>query len=437
MHDPYDELPYRASPIEWSAPERLALTSLLHGGPRIDPSAPYRVLELGCADGANLLPMAWFRRHAQFVGVDGARTQIELATARAAALGLSNLAYVHATFETAGAQLDGQFDFILVHGVFSWIPLAVRDALLELCARRLRPGGLFYLNYNAKPGWNVRGMVRDFVLAQTAAVSGGLRARAEAARAVCQRLVSEMGGEEHAYRRLLIGELRLVCDGDLSYVAHEYLAPDNFAYWRSELDALVAGHGFAVVAEADFDQPWARMDETFVGWLRGEGIVGRSIEDTVDLLLYRQLCSPILTTAPLVRREADAAELSRLTVASPLAPTTGPVDVLPVVFDHPSGAEVTVGDAEVRDALLRLGPLWPRGLRVGEAFGRVDAVVDDLRLLQRNGLAALRLVEPPEPGPEVQALHRLEAEHGGYRTTAYHVREAVDPQPEPAPTREG
>jgi SAM-dependent methyltransferase len=425
MRNPYDELPYRACPIEHTAPERLALASLLHGGPRLDLDAGYRVLELGCADGANLLPMAWFRRHAAFVGVDGAGTQIERAKAHAEALGLQNLAFVHASFEAADACLDGQFDLILVHGVLSWIPLAVRDTLLALCARRLRPGGLFYLNYNAKPGWNVRGMVRELVLAQTAAIAG-LRARAEAARDVCRRLVEALGGEEHAYRRLMLDELVLVRDGDLSYVAHEYLAPDNHAYWRSELHALLAGHGLAYVADADFAEPWARMDDTFVGWLEGEGIVGRALEDTVDLLLYRQLCSPIFTQAPLVRRPADAAELARLFIASPLAPT-GDTDVLPVVFDHPSGLEVTVTDAGVRDALVRLGPCWPGALRVGEAFPSVAAVADDLRLLQRNGLVSLRMWEPPGPGPEVEALHRLEAAHGGYETSAYHVRQAVAP----------
>ena len=114
-----------------------------------------------------------------------------------------------------------------------------RDALLELCQRRLRPEGLLYLSYNARPGWNVRGMVREFLLAQTAGIAD-LRARVDAARDVCRRLVDAMGGEEHAYRRLMIDELRLVASGDPSYVAHEHLTPDNHAYWRSELAALVA-----------------------------------------------------------------------------------------------------------------------------------------------------------------------------------------------------
>ena len=68
--DPYDEVPYRSIPIRMDGTERLALASLLHGGPRPALDS-YRVLELGCGNGANLLPLAFYRRHATFVGVDG------------------------------------------------------------------------------------------------------------------------------------------------------------------------------------------------------------------------------------------------------------------------------------------------------------------------------------------------------------------------------
>ena len=174
---PYDELPYRSYPVEWTAPERLAVASLLHGGPR-QRLEGYRVLELGCGDGTNLIPMAYYRQHATFVGVDGARTQIAIANEKRTALGLTNVSFVGSDFQYAAAKLSGQFDFIVAHGVFSWISRDARDALLALCAERLSPGGLLYLNYNAKPGWNVRGLIRDFLMAQTAKITD-LRVRSE------------------------------------------------------------------------------------------------------------------------------------------------------------------------------------------------------------------------------------------------------------------
>lgn len=423
MTTAYDELPYRTAPIEWSAPERLALASLLHGGPRASLHG-YRVLELGCADGANLLPMAWYRRHASFTGVDGARTQIDVARERAAALQLPNASFLHADFATADARLEGHYDFIVAHGVLSWIAPEVREALLALCARRLRPGGLLYLDYNAQPGWSVRGMVRDFLRGQTAGVEG-LRARAEAAKAVCHALAESMNNDQHAWCRLMAGELRLVCDGDVSYVAHEYLAPHNHAFWRSELLELLAAHGLAHVADADFDQPWAREDEGLTAWLHEQRIIGRGRDDTADLLRYRQLCSPIFTTAPLTRRALEAEELARLHVASCLVSRAGRAPgELPWTFEHPSGTEVEVRDERVGEALQQLGPRWPRGLPVGEAFERPAAVLDDLLLLHRHGLLSLRCVEPEANGIPADALHRIEAPRG-YRTTALHVREPV------------
>ena len=206
--NPYDDLPYRSRPIEWTAPERLALTSVLHGGPRQRLDG-YRVLELGCADGANLLPLAYYRKHASFVGIDGARTQIEVADARKSALELSNIDFIYADFITAAQRISGQFDYIIAHGVFSWVSDDVRDALLELSARHLRPGGLLYLNYNTRPGWNIRGMVREFLLAQTAGTAS-LRIRAQMAQDVSARVVSGSAEGAHPFRAV-DGERISVC----------------------------------------------------------------------------------------------------------------------------------------------------------------------------------------------------------------------------------
>ena len=219
-------------PWNWTAPERLALNSRLHGGPR-PPLDTYRVLEFGCGNGANLLPMAYYRRHANFVGVDGARSQIEVAEARKTALKLSNIEFIHADFRAVAHRLSGQFDYMIAHGVFSWVPHEARDALLELVAQRLRRGGLLYLNYNTRPGWDVRGLVREFLLAQTAgAINIGVRARR--AQDVAGKVVSALTGVEHYYSRLLANEFRFVRDGDVTWVGHEFLSPDNYPYWRSE-----------------------------------------------------------------------------------------------------------------------------------------------------------------------------------------------------------
>jgi SAM-dependent methyltransferase len=416
--NPYDELPYESCPIDWTAPERLALASLLHGGPR-PPLDKYRVLEPGCGNGVNLLALAHYRRHATFVGIDGAGSQIEVARARKSALDLPNIEFIHADFLAAAQRLSGQFDYIIAHGVFSWVPHPVRDALLDLCARHLRRGGLLYLNYSTRPGWNVRGLVREFLLAQTACEKG-LRARAQLAVAVAARVVAALTGVEHHYSQLLANEFRFVAGGRLTWVAHEYLAADNHPYWRSEFLALARGHGLEYVADADFNYPSGRIPEDLAPRLDVERITGRALEDTVDLLCYRQLHSPILTPGPWSRELPGTAEFGNLLVASCLEPLPPGEGAANPMFRHPSGYEVEAKEEGIRAALSSLRPLWPRGLSVKTLFPDVSDMEEDLRLLHRHGLIELRCIEPGDFETPADALNRLERDWGGYLTTPYH-----------------
>lgn len=420
--NPYDELPYKSLPIEWTAPERLGVASLLHGGPR-PPLDTYRVLELGCGDGANLLPLAFYRRRGSFVGVDGARSQIEIADACKDALGLSNIDFIHADFLTATKQLSGQFDYIIAHGIFSWVPQDVRDALLSLCAERLRHGGLLYLNYNTRPGWNIRGMVREFLLAQTAGTAS-LLDRAQAAQDVAAKVVASLTVGEHPYSQLLSNEFTFVCENHVSYVAHEFLATDNHAYWRSEFLSLAGRYGLEYVADADFNYPSGKIPEDLGVRLMAGGIVGRGLDDTMDLLCYRQLHTPILARSPGTRQPSTTDEFANLFIASCLVPCASS-DTEHQMFQHPSGYQVEAKEEVIRRALNRLQPLWPRGVRIGAVFPDVPQVMDDLKLLHRNGLIELRCIEPGESGENSDMLNRLEAHWGEYVTTPYHTRVAV------------
>ncbi len=421
IENPYDELAYRSLPVEWSAPEQLAVTSLLHGGPRMRLDS-YRVLELGCGDGTNLIALAYYRRHGEFVGIDGSGRHIEAAKARATRLGLDNLSFIHADLREATTRTEGRFDYVLAHGVFSWVPDDVREALLHLHHERMQPNGLMYLNYNTLPGWSVRGLVRRFLLAQTAAVPG-LRARTEAAQTLSSQLAATLMSSEHPYSQLMAREFRIVADAELTYVAHEYLNPENHAYWRSEFRALALGHGLAPIADADFTHAGGRSDPALDGWLETEGIVGCALEDTSDLVRYRQLHSPILARVDGSRSDATPEEVGALFVATTLTEIE-PTTTVPALFRHDSGETLEITDESMRAGLSGLAALWPRGLRVSERFDDVAAIVDDLRLLHRFGLIDLRVVEPHDfvVRDPINRLNALEATEQRELTSAYHRR---------------
>jgi len=417
--NPYDQLAYRCAPIEWSAPERLAVASLLHGGPRPRRDR-YRVLELGCGNAANLIPLAYYRPHSEFVGVDGAHTQTALAQSRCTELRLQNIRIHHADFLAADAQLEGRFDYILVHGVLSWVDEATREALLAICSRRLAPGGLVYLNYNCRPGWNIRGMVRELLMAQTAD-GGSLQQRALAAQEVSARMAEAYARHESPYCQLLSNEFRVVCDHDAAYIAHEYLAEHNVAFWRSEFMALAALHGLVHVADADFNYESGRVPPGLPEQLAASGIHGRCPEDTLDLLVHRQLHSPILAHTPLVRRLPEPAELCDLVAASPLVRQRGGKGK--PVFVHPSTAEVEAREPSMCKVLDQMQKAWPRGERLGDLVPSSPALLQDLLLLHRNGLIDLRRAASEETDVDPQRLNAFEARFDDFQTSPYHFRE--------------
>jgi hypothetical protein len=143
----------------------------------------------------------------------------------------------------------------------------------------------------------------------------------------------------------------------------------------------------------------------------------------VDFLCYRQLHSPILTKGPFARAPIAPDQFAHLLIASPLAPCAASEGV-PATFRHPSGYEVDVKDDVVKNALDRLCPIWPNAIKVGDLFADVGRLIDDLRLLHRNGLIDLRLIEFPTSELNMETLRTMERE-AGYFTTAYHTREAA------------
>ena len=148
----YDAIAYDALPYPMSHPDNVAAVATMFGlaPPPIERA---RVLEVGCNDGANLLPMAASLPQATFTGCDIAPGAVRTANEGAKALGLANVRFLEADL----AALDGgPWDYVIAHGVYSWVPAPVRDALLALIGRSLAPGGLAFVSYNTYPGGYVR-----------------------------------------------------------------------------------------------------------------------------------------------------------------------------------------------------------------------------------------------------------------------------------------
>ena len=157
----YDEVLYPTGPQARLHIENLHLCAMLNG---YQPAAveTARVLEIGCGSGFNLIPMALETPGASFTGIDYAARPIALGQDVASQLGLRNLELHCADISQPGLELC-EYDYIIAHGLYSWVPDSVRQALWELVRRILAPRGVFHVSYNALPGWYPTFAIRDFL----------------------------------------------------------------------------------------------------------------------------------------------------------------------------------------------------------------------------------------------------------------------------------
>lgn len=223
-----------------------------------------RMLEVGSAAGGNLLPMAANLPNSEFVGIDYSARQIEDGQQRIAQLGLTNVT-LHA--RNLMEELDdlGDFDFIVAHGVYSWVTRAVRDGLLRLCKERLRPNGIAYISYNTYPGWHITEIVREAMLfhARNAADPTEKVQRARAMLEFMSEHATEnsYGGIFRSYAEFLQDGLKGSSD---AFLLHDELEETNEPVYFRDFVVHAQQHGLAYLAEVELREvlPHAFKPET-------------------------------------------------------------------------------------------------------------------------------------------------------------------------------
>ena len=248
----YDDLPYGSRAVRESHPVHLAAVALLFG---VETPAPEtaRVLELGCAEGGNLLPTAVAAPGATFLGIDLSALQIETGEARRAALGLTNVS-LRAADTAAFDAGAGTFDYVIVHGVYSWVPDPVRERILGLCAEVLAPDGIAYVSYNTYPGWHLRGLVRDLLVRNTDG-AGSAAERIARARDLLGFVTANAQDRSPAYGGTLREASMQFSRTDDGRLFHEWLERENRPVWFLDFAARASLHGLAPLADARLAGP--------------------------------------------------------------------------------------------------------------------------------------------------------------------------------------
>lgn len=243
----YDEVPYESHPYPQTHPSRLATIAALFGLSQPD-VAKCRVLELGCAAGGNLIPMAEALPGGRFTGVDLSARQIGAGQRMIRTLGLENIDLVHAGISAIDDSY-GTFDFVICHGVFSWVPQSVQQEIMEVCANRLAPTGVAYVSYNTYPGWHMRGMIRDMMRYHALRFDTPAE-RVRQARALLDFLAQSARKDGGAYAALLRSELDALKHQADHYLYHEHLEDVNSPLYFHEFVELAEKHGLRYLGES-------------------------------------------------------------------------------------------------------------------------------------------------------------------------------------------
>jgi methyltransferase-like protein len=387
----YDELPYDSHPFAETHPNNLAAVATLFG---MEP-APVencRLLELGCAGGGNLIPMAEALPESRFVGIDLSRRQIADGQKIVAALGLTNLELRHASILDVGPDF-GQFDYILCHGVYSWVPPLVQQKILEICRDNLAPQGVAHISYNLYPGWRLKGILRDWLCYRDRPdAAPALRVRH--ARTFLDFLGHSLEHVPGAYGQLLGQELALLRNQADSYLLHEHLEEVNHPVHFHEFIARARARGLQYLGEAQlFGMATSNFPPAVEAALRQLATDVVHLEQYMDFLRNRPFRETLLCQEEVkLDWTLKPDRLARLWLASPVRPVSPEPDLRslePVQFSRPDGFHVSTWDPLLKAALVVLGESWPRAVGFEELWSRTRARLGQPTDMQSGEVRAL------------------------------------------------
>ena len=252
--NPYDVTPYIDLSYVATHPDRLATMGRLLGR---DP-APLdrcRVLEIGCAAGGNLLPMAYSLPQAEFVGIDYSARQIADGEQRIQRLGMGNVRLICADLGELSEEISdqlGTFDYFIAHGFYSWTPLHVRDAMLAMCRRVLRPNGIAFVSYNTYPGWHTLKLIRGAMLyqGQDADTPDELATEGRRMATFLAQYASE-GVHKELFRRYIEMLERDLKGTDNSFLLHDELSEVNDPVYFHEFVTHAQKHNLQYLVESE------------------------------------------------------------------------------------------------------------------------------------------------------------------------------------------
>lgn len=450
----YDQVIYPNYTYSQTHPKHLSALGALLGLNTV-PASTCRVLELGCGDGGNIIPMAFNLPGAQFLGVDIASQLINQGNQRIEALGLHNIQLRTADLALTGAEL-GEFDYIICHGIYSWVPDFVRKNILALCRACLAPDGLAYISYNAYPGFHMREISRTMLQFHTRSIADADE-KVKQSRALLNWLAAAQKPAEadkpmSAYSQYLQEATKLFAKRPSGAIYHDDFSSENTAFYFHEFAQAAAVAGLQYVTEAEYsDTQSLQFSPEVQATLRQLGsdsvlaqeqyldfLTGRNFRQTLLCHHERSLARPVQAA-----KMADFYVAINVQAQSPVENVH--TDEL-MRFAHPELGAMSTNNQLAKAALSILGAQFPKALGFDELIAQSQQLlgaIGQVNELQRTELAEFLLAAlsrgiaeiytephtlPDKAGeyPKASPIARQEAQKSPVVTTLLHDTVRLD-----------
>ena len=356
----YDAVPYGGGAIVATRPDYLAANARLRGLDTPDASH-CRVLDVGCATGGNLMAMALAFPESDFVGIDLSPKQIATARDTARAVGLTNVRFEAVSITDVDDSM-GRFDYVVSHGVYSWVPQPVQRALLAVIGRTLAPNGVAYVSYNTYPGWHARSIVRDMMLFHDRPDLPA-RERVERGRALVEVVAASVPKSQQVYAALLREEIETLDTVNDSYVVHEELEAENHPVYFSDFAQSAEVAGLRYMCEAYPSVTDVQLSAELRDQLRQLSADDIQYEQYLDFVRNRTFRRSLLCRShhTVAREPVQEAVPSMFLRARCVAEATS-AEPGTEVFRTSAGASITMSHPVVRAALHALIDARPAAL---------------------------------------------------------------------------
>lgn len=372
----YDRMPYPSKFFYLTNPDHLATIAVLFG---LEPAPPQEctVLELGCGNGSNLLAHAFTNPGSEFVGIDISGRHIDAANTSASELGLSNVRFEKIDIvELSGGDL-GTFDYIVGHGLISWIPLEVRDRVFEVCGELLAENGIGFLSYNAYPGAYPREMVRDILrhhVQNDEDIEDKVRSSVRLLALLAEGCI-ETKVIKHAYRR----EFERHLSHDVSDIYHDDLSDNYHPLYFRDFNALLEASGLQFLSEAEFHTmsmfPFSMEVRELVESM--DDLIER--EQYLDYFRGRVFRQSVFCRKQIeIDRSLPASRLEEMMVATTLQPEEEPLDLSPEAkakFKGNREQGIEIDHPLTKAALAIAGKAWGRAVPMKELLQEARQMV--------------------------------------------------------------